>query len=171
MTAVLSFGENALSISIIIPTAIAGCLVLFFVIRAVSWRAGCKDMKICITYKGKSITFRALCDSGNLIRDPFSGKPVIIISRDELSMLLGTVATNALMTCDTEMLRSLGIMPRIIPRGSEMGHDLMCAFSPEKAVITTDRRSMERDVLIAPANTPRGYYAGYPATAPSLLIP
>ena len=171
MTAVLSFGSNGNDASFIIPTAISACVVLFFVIRALSARSGCKDMGVKITYGGKTIEFTALCDSGNLLRDPFSGRPVLLISGEELSALLPPYIVSALISCDTEILSANGIMPRLIPRGSEDGASLVCAIRPDMSVITAGKRSVTRDLLIAPTDKRKNYYAGYPATAPSVLIP
>lgn len=38
--------------------------------------------KLTIKFDGRQKTVCALCDSGNLVRDPISGKPVIILSRE-----------------------------------------------------------------------------------------
>lgn len=170
MTAVLSFG-GGLDASLLIPTGAAGCTVLYFVIRAISSRAGCRDMRVRIAYGGRSITFRALCDSGNLLRDPISGKPVILISRDELAPLLGSDTVEALIRCDTETLASIGILPRIIPRGSEVGRDMLCAFLPDSIIIEASHGSVARSALIAPTDKPVRYYGGFSATAPAILIP
>ncbi len=45
-----------------------------------------KEITTCtveITFDGKARAFEALCDSGNLIKDPISGRPVIILDKDK----------------------------------------------------------------------------------------
>ena len=41
-----------------------------------------KYLEVGISHKGKQITLRALADSGNLLADPYTGKPVSMIDRD-----------------------------------------------------------------------------------------
>ncbi len=44
--------------------------------------------ELMINYNNKNIKIKALYDSGNAVRDPFTGKPVIIINLSEMSVLL-----------------------------------------------------------------------------------
>ena len=173
MTAVLSFGENALSISIIIPTAIAGCLVLFFVIRAVSWRAGCKDMKICITYKGKSITFRALCDSGNLLRDPLSACAVIPVDVATAAPLLPPALLDVLQEATpTTKLPSLpdAILHRIhlLPAKGATGERLLISW-PIEHIFLEDERGSRRELSARIAPIPL-HAKEYAAIVPTELL-
>lgn len=50
--------------------------------------------ELTLRFDGKQKTVRALCDSGNLVRDPISGRPVIIISRDTADGLVNRSITD-----------------------------------------------------------------------------
>lgn len=171
MTAVLSMGNINFSPSYFIPICSAAATVLFFTIRAITARAGTKSIKMTVTYKGKTAVFDALSDSGNFLRDPFSGKPVVTVSAEELRLLLPENIIGALLSCDAEYLAARGMSPRIIPRGGENGPVLLCGFAPDKATAAVGTRSAEKDILIALSPHSKTYYAGFPATAPSVLAP
>lgn len=53
--------------------------------RRSSSRAENKTVQLCVD--GKSIDCKALCDSGNLLADPLTGLPVVIISKEIASRL------------------------------------------------------------------------------------
>ncbi len=170
MTAALSMGASPPKGNLII-TAASALVVLYFIVGAIRHRVGCKFMTITITYGGNTTSFDALCDSGNLLRDPFSGLPVVVVSKNALGKLLPQNIIEALLSCNGEDLSREGVPLRLIPRKAQNNQGMLCALKPDKAVVTAGKRKTERPLLIAPTSHSINYYGGFSATAPSTLLP
>ncbi len=171
MTAVLSMGNIAFTYSNLPVIAIAACVVLFFIIKALRERAGCKSLKLKVSLGNKTTVFDALCDSGNMLRDPFTGAPVVIVSHTALYPLLPRETVSAMLDADAGSLEQLPDKIRLIPRSGADGSSLLCAFCPDSVTVTSGARTTARSCLIAASPYHDTYFAGFPATAPSILIP
>jgi len=170
MTALLSLGSASFKASGIPVMILAATGILIFIIKALKDRAGCKSLRIKLTLNGRSTSFEALCDSGNLLRDPFSGAPVILTSHEALTPLLPEKAIRAMLEGGDDIaIKDLKI--RIIPQKSESESRLLCAFFPDSIRVVTGKRSSSPKCLIAVSPHHKAYFAGFSATAPSILIP
>ncbi len=71
-----------------------------------------KYMPVELNYKGITVTIRALYDTGNLLRDPVTGKPVLIVAADVAEKLTGLSAQQLEKPVET-----MGAIPglRLIP--------------------------------------------------------
>ncbi len=58
-----------------------------------------------ITYGKKTVKFKLLCDSGNLLTEPLSGEPVIFLSENAMKKLTGEAVLNSILRADAEFLR------------------------------------------------------------------
>lgn len=67
-----------------------------------------------IERQGQSVTLFALADSGNRLREPFTGESVIVVSRDKIERLMP----------EGEM--------RVIPASTVSGSSFLCAFKPDR---------------------------------------
>ena len=76
-----------------------------------------------IVYDGKRYALRLLADSGNLLREPVSGLPVILLK------------PGALPTGDMTVLETPG--QRVIPFSSAAGSDILIGFRPERITLKT----------------------------------
>ena len=74
-----------------------------------------------IVYDGKRYALRLLADSGNLLREPVSGLPVILLK------------PGALPTGDMTVLETPG--QRVIPFSSAAGSDILIGFRPERITL------------------------------------
>lgn len=167
MTAILSLGSSTNMPVIVISSVV----VLFFIIKALRERAGCKSLKIKVCLNNKVATFEALCDSGNLLRDPFSGSPVILVSHKALYNILSQDIIDALLQCDTDKLTKASIRLRLIPYGNADNSGILCAFVPDNVTVSLGTRKARRPCLVAVSPHHTTYFAGFAATAPSVLIP
>lgn len=168
MTALLSLGGPSPTATL--PTIIAGALFTFFLIGAIRARAGCSSLFITVTHDGKSASFEALCDSGNLLRDPFSSAPVIVASHEALRGILPQSTILAMLSCDVEELNTR-LRLRLIPAGTADGGSVLCAFFPDSVTVKNGKRIAEKQCLIAISPHHKAYFAGHAATCPSILIP
>ena len=113
-----------------------------------------KSVTLEATVFGKAVVLRAMVDSGNLLRDPVSGRSVIVADADKLMSVLPPSLKNACRSGDaTEWLRSPAYAHRIrlIPTQGATGHTLLPAIMPERLRLTEGKESRDADYLIAAA--------------------
>ena len=92
--------------------------------------------RVRVRFRGREATFTALRDTGNTLRDPISGTPVLVTDGDVLKTLLpeARAAPEELRSPGelAERLGDMGLRPRLIPYktvGVERG--LLLALRPE----------------------------------------
>ena len=114
-----------------------------------------KSVTVHAKLLGKEITLRAMVDTGNLLRDPVSGKSVIVADLNRLSPMLPPALLRAYTTGDFsnwldtyEHARSI----RPIPAKTASGSSLLFAIVPDELTVSAGREAPYRaDYLIAPA--------------------
>ncbi len=97
----------------------------------------------CRTY-----TLSLLCDTGNLARDPFSGKPVTVISKNAVDDKLYEALSNAFTDKKTQSPYR-HIKPRVIPIKTVSGTALLYAFIPENMAVYVGNKKKELDSIVA----------------------
>ena len=104
---------------------------------------------IDIEYKEKRLMLKAFVDTGNFVRDPISGKNIIIIEKNILKNLIGEAKVKNAIDGKIE---SFSITDkariRIIPIVSATGQKILCAFRPDAVKITIINNKKKR--IIAP---------------------
>lgn len=165
MTAFLSSGVYIPAPTIIVSSAVLS----FFVIRCAKMKKGCVSVEVEITYKNKTSTFSALCDSGNLMRDPFGAAPVMLVSRDVLCGILRVGEIDSLMSFDGDFPDNVIIRP--VPDYSNGAKRITAAFRADKVKVKYGSKELDADCFIAISPHPRGYFGGHDATVPSAIIP
>ena len=140
----------------------------------ISKRSDIKECKLTLTLSGKTATFFALSDSGNLVKDPLSGKNVVLIDR---SVLLGLVDVSVFdrflegqQPPDSSGVKGL----RIVPIKTAGGRSFLAAAIPDvlTAEVTTKKNKssiLELDALIAPSDIGKSA-EGYKAIVPSQIL-
>lgn len=111
-----------------------------------------RSMTVSLTLFGRSVTLNALVDSGNLLRDPLSGKSVIVVDADRLADILpapmlaacknGTVAA---FLSTYEHARCC----RLIPAKTASGEGMLLALLPDKLSVSDGKSTLPSDHLIA----------------------
>lgn len=104
--------------------------------RRLELRGG--ECRVVIRCEGAECSLRLLCDSGNLLTEPFSGLPVIVARRNSLG--------NAI---PQGFPQSGGRNFRVIPYSAVGGEGLLCAFRPECVEISMGRFRRNVDCYIA----------------------
>lgn len=104
---------------------------------------GDKKYRIIIGMGEKSVDIPAISDSGNLLRDSFSGSPIIVCGFEELSKVI---------PCHSEVSELRGF--RMIPCSTVMGGAVMPVFRPDRVAIyvegNSDRKNVDALVGIVP---------------------
>lgn len=97
----------------------------------------------------RSYTLSLLCDSGSFAKDPFSGKPVLIVRADILDKRLVAALSGAFTEEKESDPVYAYIKPRVIPMKTVSGTCLLYAFLPKKAEVIRGRKRIAIDPVIA----------------------
>ncbi|MBR3893721.1 MAG: sigma-E processing peptidase SpoIIGA [Clostridia bacterium] len=103
---------------------------------------------------GREITLSAMVDSGNLLRDPVSGKSVIVADTARLSAVLPPALLSACRSGDCTSWLShpeQAKRTRPIPAHTAAGERLLLAIVPDRLRVTVGKDTYDADYLIAPA--------------------
>ncbi len=113
-----------------------------------------KDCLLTVTQGHAKITLHGILDSGNLLTDPISSYPVIVVTEAALLPLLPDKLHHALTAEDptaiTRLPPSLARKVRLIPSHSVAGSALLPAFLPDALLVN----GVEKDALLAISPTP-----------------
>ena len=118
------------------------------------------SIKICtlkITINKKEAVFQALSDSGNLAKDPLSGRAVIIVDKTDLSSIADIDTLDNFLKGKTSKNAPYDNI-RVIPIKTAGGSSLLTAIFPDK--ITVEAYDVKRkkslsaniDALVAPSD-------------------
>ena len=118
--------------------------------RAFSKQKSIKSAQVEIFFKNEEFSFKALCDSGNLLREPLSGKAVILVS-DETS--LGKIIEEV-----------PDIYKRYIPYKTMNSSGLIKGVVPDEIKINGSKK----DAIVASVKNKN--FAGYDICIPSSIV-
>lgn len=115
---------------------------------------------ININYKGSSLTVKGMTDTGNMLKDPISGRAVIIIDAASLGGLLTSRCVDLALRGDIEGIISSdpSHKVRLVPMKTASGGSVVCAFVPDRITVSipdkngqVGKNTTESDALFAPA--------------------
>ncbi|MBE6704180.1 MAG: hypothetical protein E7583_02855 [Ruminococcaceae bacterium] len=145
------FGLPGFTGRLILTLLFAALALIFYLLfrnlcqRSVKKEHGLVQAELCDgirTYKLDLLT-----DSGNMVKDPFSARPVIIINPEHISAeLLAAVTGN---TAEGEHTGYAHIKPRVIPVKTVSGTTLLYAFLPQAMYIIQDGKRHKTDCIVA----------------------
>ena len=113
-----------------------------------------KTVTVHATLFGKAVTLHAMVDSGNLLRDPVSGTPVIVADLDRLRSCLPCELYRACARGDLAHILASNTYRghiRPIPSQTATGASLLIALTPERLTLTVGKDTYPASYLIAPA--------------------
>ena len=139
--------------------AIVAAAAGFISMRSTSLIARKASVRECIlnvSIDDKSITLTAISDTGNLAKDPLSGKRIVLIDRSALSEIIDVSKLDSFARAHTENI-DLSRPVRIVPINTAAGRSLLCAVTPDKmtcTVVTKKGKNIEisLDALVAPSD-------------------
>ena len=97
---------------------------------------------------GRHVTLRAMVDTGNLLKDPISGRGVIVADRRKLEGVLPRVFPKE---GAADLPPELARLVRLIPTGTALGHGMLTAIVPDSLTVVDGGTRQSSDLLIAPA--------------------
>lgn len=147
----MSGSEEGISVWLFVALAAASALMTLAGGRFFRHRTSKKNVSLEITLGGRSVELTALCDSGNMLRDPISGKLCVIVSVDSLEDILPDEVISAVKHQGKNIgtLRAAGIGMRVIPARTAAGDAMLLAVRPEKISVEDGGRSYSVDALLA----------------------
>ncbi len=145
--------------SLILWAVVAATAVLLAISKSKA-RARATHADIDISFRGKQLRIFCLCDSGNLLRCPYTGLPVVTVKESAVSAFFGDKPPEE---------PEVGV--RLIPAQSLGGECLLPSFLPEKAAVRTFGERQFREVRLCVAIDRSGNdFGGCDGLIPSVLI-
>ena len=113
-------------------------------------RSSRKEGMLCVSFNKRSVTLRAICDSGNLLKEPISAKMCIVVDTESVLSILPNNARDKIRE-GKEIDTSCGIAQRmrVIPISTVSGEGILYAFRPDSVKINMGNGWSEVDVYIA----------------------
>ena len=101
--------------------------------------------KLTVRMGTRKMSFEAMSDSGNMLKDPIGGKDVVIVDREKARSLVPLLAADKMTTLPAELARTV----RLIPIRTAAGEGMLTAFCPDEVRLDYDGAEREIDVLVA----------------------
>lgn len=153
---------------LMISVGISSMLATFAGGRFLKRRADRQSARVNVTLCGNEVSFEAMYDSGNLLRDSVSGRPVIVADARHAKTLLGTERAPSCDILD-ELKTEIAKRAVVIPYHTASGCKTMIAVRPQKLTVTSCGRTVEVDALIGFADV-KNTIDGCSALVPYELI-
>ena len=125
--------EDGLGVWLFALLALAGSLLTLWGGRAFRREAATRRCRVTVILDGKRVELEGLLDTGNLLRDPMSGRPVICADRVALAPILPPRLAEALAAGGVDAWSQAGATHRlrVIPVATATGHSLLVGFLPD----------------------------------------
>ena len=109
-----------------------------------------REVLLFVDFGAGEGALRALVDSGNLLKDPVSGKGVVVAERKKILPLLPAPLKTSLSRDDlSDWLKEGGGSLRLIPAKSATGERLLPALVPKKLDLDDGKSRVPVDYLVA----------------------
>ena len=135
--------------------------------RMVRRRRDASDVRVSVVSHIGSFVFDGITDSGNLLKDPLSGKEVIILRRREFLSILPPILRDFYAEGEPDKLSELNfefaVSVRIVPSESIGGSKLLLCYIPKSLSVNGE----EKNAIIALGDDLS--YDGRAALVPSVL--
>ncbi len=144
--------DDGISAYLLVILAIISAVGTLFGGKLFKKRASKKYTDVSIFFGNNSKTLSAFCDSGNLLHDPISGRPCIIVDADALNGIIpDKIIKNA-----KERNTNITLLPedmikriRLIPTRTATGEGLMLGLKADKILIGEKGKTKEVNALLA----------------------
>lgn len=155
----LPAGEEGLTAWLFALLAAVGGGITLLGGRSFRRAAAVRPCRVTVELNGRTAVLNGFVDTGNLLRDPVGGRPVICVRAEALESVLSP-ALYALMQAgrmDADSLASVAEARRlrVIPAGTATGEGLLLGLLPDHVTVTAEGRgrrgemTREVDAVIA----------------------
>jgi len=109
-----------------------------------------REGEIYISFKGKSVIIKSICDSGNLLKEPISAKMCIVADADAIcSVLPNDVVSMIKNGKGIDISSDVAERIRVIPTSTVSGEGMLYAFRPDSVRLNMGKGWCEVDAYIA----------------------
>ena len=149
---ILPAGEEGLGAWLFALLACVGSMITLSGSRFFSKASTIRPCRVTVELDGRSRDFEGMIDTGNLLRDPMSGRLVICIARNLLVKLLSPELARALT--DSQSITSIPLSPsdarrlRLIPAGTATGRGILPGFVPDGIRITYTLKGKTQERIV-----------------------
>lgn len=159
ITAAYYIGQRKVTAVGVVLTALAFCLLLLLYGLYCRKKVYAQNMKIEIQFGGNSVKADVLVDSGNLVTEPFSALPVVILSSSVLPAPL-----------NKPNIENSPIPLRAIPIRTETGLGLIYGFIPDSITLCPPFEKKRRVDAVIGIDTDNKDFAGCDGLLPGALL-
>ena len=167
--------EDGLSAWLFLVLAVASAVMTSLWGRSFRRTTTRREVGLVIEHGGQTVRLRAFCDSGNLLRDPISAKPVVVVEADCLRPLVpaalcraadGAALPQAVAALPSEAASNF----RLIPAKTAAGEGLLVGFLPDHIYVRENDAKEAREISALVALTKLNEKAGIEALLPGELM-
>lgn len=121
--------------------------------RGATKKMSASEVELEITFGGRTAVVRGISDSGNLLRDPISGKPCIVADKKRLKKLIPPELSD--LSPQNALSRLSGLKGdarkriAIIPISTASGESLLVGLRAERIRIKKGREERDADAIVA----------------------
>ena len=145
--------EDGISVWIFALLAIISAVITLVGGRFFTGRTAQNNAELQVTYGGHATRLRAMTDSGNLLRDPISGRLCIVADLDAMSAVLPREMIRAARSGDPSSMEQIPPKHvknvRLIPTHTASGEGILLGVRMERIVIESAKGIREVDAMIA----------------------
>ena len=142
---------DGISVWLFAALALISALMTLWGGRGATRKMSASEVEIQITLDGKSVTLHGMTDSGNLLRDPLSGKPCIITDINKVSKIIPSCLRG-----NGDMLSKIALLKgnsrrriSLIPTQTATGESMLIGLREAHILIIQEGRKKEVDAIIA----------------------
>ncbi len=143
---------DGISVWIFAAIALASAVFTLFGGKFFRKKSSIKNIVIKITHEKNTKSLSAIVDSGNLLRDPISGRACIVVDADSVC---GVIPREVIRISQSEEFSKictseLSVMKkiRLLCVHTATGEKMLVGFRADKVIIDTGKKSYETDVFL-----------------------
>lgn len=152
-----NFMDGGMKLWMIVAGGLAMCSAFILAGKGFSDECRIKTVDVRIECLGKSNVLTLMCDSGNLLTDPYSDLPVIILKKDFTSK----------KESDEDFVK---LRTRFIPIKTAQGNGVIKGIKPEKIEIVKGNKLFPIDAVVGFSENQQADYGGTDGIIPYFLV-
>ncbi|MEE0970420.1 MAG: sigma-E processing peptidase SpoIIGA [Clostridia bacterium] len=138
-------GRDDLSLWVFGFVALLSGLATFLGSDIIGRSSRAKFGKLTVRMGNRKMTFEAMSDSGNMLKDPIGGRDVVIVDRKRAQGLVPDLASGKMTSLPPSIARTV----RLIPIRTATGEGILTAFCPDEVFLDYLGEEKRIDVLVA----------------------
>lgn len=145
-------GDDGISAWVLMLLAVISGGITLFGGRFFRRKSARKYTSVKVIFDGRSKSLSAYCDSGNLLRDPISGRPCVVADADALRGILPEKIIDLAKSKGVDVSSLSGDAARkirLVPTRTATGDGLLLAVRADKILVGDGRDEREVNALLA----------------------